>query len=108
VGYGRKGKLSGYGFIAVVPIGYADGLDRRLSNGVGKVMINGHVAPIVGNVCMDMCMVDVTGLKVNEGDEVIIFGDELPLWDMAEAINTIPYEVLTGISRRVTRVYYQE
>jgi alanine racemase len=108
VGYGRKGKLAGFGCIAVVPVGYADGLDRRLSNGVGKVMINAQVAPIVGNVCMDMCMVDVTGLNVNEGDEVIIFGDELPLWDMAEAINTIPYEVLTGISRRVTRVYFQE
>lgn len=108
IGYGRRGKLMHDGQIAIVPIGYADGLDRRLSNGVGQMMINGQVAPIVGNVCMDLCMLDVTGLKVAEGDAVIVFGDQNPLWVMSEAIGTIPYEVLTGISRRVPRVYFQE
>ncbi|PZX20777.1 UDP-N-acetylmuramoyl-tripeptide--D-alanyl-D-alanine ligase [Breznakibacter xylanolyticus] len=108
IGYGRRGKLPSKGTIAVVPIGYADGLDRRLSNGVGKMMINGQEAPIVGNVCMDICMLDITNIKAREGDEVIIFGDQNPLWEMSQAIGTIPYEVLTGISRRVPRVYFQE
>lgn len=107
VGYSRKTILTRHSRIAVVPIGYADGLDRRLSNGVGEVIIRGHKAPIAGNVCMDICMVDVTDIPdACEGDEVILFGDENPVWDMAERIGTISYEVLTGIGRRVKRVYY--
>lgn len=108
VGYSRKGTMPADGRIAIVPVGYADGLDRRLSNGVGKMLVNGQLAPIIGNVCMDMCMLNITDLVVNEGDEVIIFGDDYPIWKISDAIGTIPYEVLTGISRRVRRVYYQE
>lgn len=107
VGYSRKTILTRHSRIAVVPIGYADGLDRRLSNGVGEVIIRGKNAPIAGNVCMDICMVDVTDIPdAREGDEVILFGDANPVWDMAERIGTISYEVLTGIGRRVKRVYY--
>jgi alanine racemase len=94
--------------IAIVPIGYADGLSRRLGNGRGKLMVNGQFARIVGNVCMDMCIIDITGMQVKEGDEVIIFGKDYPITELARDMETIPYEVLTGISRRVKRVYYQE
>jgi Alr-MurF fusion protein len=92
----------------VVPIGYADGLDRRLGNGVGQMLVNGVFAPIIGSICMDMCMLNVTGLNANEGDEVIIFGDDYPVWNLSQKMGTISYEVLTGIGRRVPRVYYQE
>ncbi|MBN2682018.1 MAG: bifunctional UDP-N-acetylmuramoyl-tripeptide:D-alanyl-D-alanine ligase/alanine racemase [Bacteroidales bacterium] len=108
IGYSRKGKISQTTSIATLPIGYADGLNRRLSNGLGKVLINGSFAPIIGNICMDMCMVDITGIEAEEGDEAIIFGDQYPLNKLAEQLETIPYEVMTGISRRVKRVYYQE
>ncbi|MCX6287334.1 MAG: alanine racemase [Bacteroidetes bacterium] len=108
IGYNRKGKAIEDCLIAVIPIGYADGLNRRLGNGAGKVYINGKAAPIIGNVCMDLTMVDVTGIKVNEGDEVVIFGDSHPVTELAEATGTIPYEVMTGISRRVKRIYYNE
>ena len=108
VGYGRKGVASREATIAVLPIGYADGYDRRLSNGVGKVYINGQIVPVIGNVCMDMCMVDVTGLKVSVGDEVELMGGHILVSDMADAIGTIPYEILTGISQRVKRIYLQE
>ncbi|MCF0191597.1 MAG: bifunctional UDP-N-acetylmuramoyl-tripeptide:D-alanyl-D-alanine ligase/alanine racemase [Marinilabiliaceae bacterium] len=109
VGYGRKTTLERESRIAVVPIGYADGLDRRLSNGVGRVSISGVEAPIAGNVCMDICMVDVTDIEnVAVGDEVTLFGDEHPVWEMSERIGTICYEVLTGIGRRVKRVYVSE
>jgi len=108
VGYSRKWIAESDSMIATIPIGYADGLSRKLGNGKGKVLINGHTFPIIGNICMDMCMVDITGTEVVEGDEVIIFGDELPITYLAEALETIPYEILTGISRRVKRIYYQE
>lgn len=108
VGYGRKGVIKQESEIAVLPIGYADGYDRRLSNGVGKVHVKGQVVPIVGNICMDMCMIDVTGLQVAVGDEVELMGEHILVSDIAETIGTIPYEILTGISQRVKRVYLQE
>lgn len=108
IGYGRKGIAENNMQIATLPIGYADGFNRRLSNGVGKVWINGKLATVIGNVCMDMCMVDVTGIEVQEGDRVEIFGKEYPPLEMAKALDTIPYEVFTSISQRVKRVYFQE
>lgn len=108
VGYNRRGKVESDSTIAVIPVGYADGLDRRLGNGTGQFWINGHTAPVIGNICMDMCMIDVTGIPVAEGDEVVLFGGPVPVTIMAEKLNTIPYEVLTGISSRVKRVYYYE
>ena len=89
-------------------IGYADGYPRMLSNGVGKMWVNEKLAPVIGNVCMDMTMLDITGIDVNEGDEVIVFGSQLPVSDMADWAQTIAYEILTGISQRVKRVYYEE
>ncbi|MGE5394860.1 MAG: bifunctional UDP-N-acetylmuramoyl-tripeptide:D-alanyl-D-alanine ligase/alanine racemase [Candidatus Saccharibacteria bacterium] len=108
VGYGRKGVVTRDSQIAVLPIGYADGYDRRLSNGVGKVYIKGKIVPVIGNICMDMCMVDVTGLQVAVGDEVELMGEHILVSDIAQTIGTIPYEILTGISQRVKRVYLQE
>ena len=108
VGYGRKGLAGKASEIAVVPIGYADGYDRRLSNGVGKVFVSGRIASVIGNICMDMCMIDVTGLQVAVGDEVELMGEHILVSDMAETIGTIPYEILTGISQRVKRIYLQE
>ncbi|NPA35950.1 MAG: bifunctional UDP-N-acetylmuramoyl-tripeptide:D-alanyl-D-alanine ligase/alanine racemase [Chlorobi bacterium] len=108
IGYGRSGVLDHDARIAIIPVGYADGLDRRLSNGKGKLLINGRFAPIVGNVCMDMCMADITGIKAEEGDSVTVFGEEYSVSDIADACGTIPYEILTGIGRRVKRVYFSE
>ena len=108
VGYGRVGKVSKNTLIATVGLGYADGLSRRLSNGTGKMLVNGKLAPIIGNVCMDMTMLDITGIDACEGDEVIIFGSNPRIEDIAIAAETIPYEILTGISGRVKRVYFQE
>ncbi len=130
IGYNRSGKVTRDAVIAIVPVGYADGLDRRLGNGRGKLFINGKPAPIIGNICMDLTMIDITGIislsespgqvspasrvpcpeidNIREGDEVIIFGDNHPVSEMAQATGTIPYEVLTGISRRVKRIYYYE
>lgn len=108
VGYNRKGVLKKDTTIAIIPVGYADGIHRTLSNGKGRFYINGKTAPIIGNVCMDMCMIDVTGLAVKEGDAVIIFGEEYPITEIASQAGTIPYEILTGIARRVKRIYYQE
>ncbi|MCC8155634.1 MAG: bifunctional UDP-N-acetylmuramoyl-tripeptide:D-alanyl-D-alanine ligase/alanine racemase [Tannerellaceae bacterium] len=108
VGYSRKTFVSRDSRIAVLPIGYADGLNRHLSNGVGEVVINGTRCPFVGNICMDICMVDITDIEANEGDPVIIFGEDLPVWEMAEKLDTIPYEILTTISTRVKRIYYRE
>lgn len=108
IGYSRKGKVESESRIAVVPLGYADGLDRKLSNRNGSVCINGKRAPIVGNICMDMMMADVTGLKVKAGDAVEIFGDNISISEIAEKVGTIPYEILTGISQRVKRIYLQE
>ncbi len=108
VGYSRKGMLTRCSRIATLPIGYADGLDRHLGNKAGEVVINGQRAPIIGNVCMDACMVDVTDVEAQEGDEVIVFGERLPIAEVAAKLGTIPYEVLTSVSNRVKRVYYQE
>jgi len=108
VGYGRKGVAKTDMQIAVIPVGYADGYDRRLSNGVGKVFMKNQVIPVIGNICMDMCMIDVTGANVSVGDEVELMGEHILVSKMAEDIGTIPYEILTGISQRVKRVYLQE
>ncbi|WP_192822347.1 bifunctional UDP-N-acetylmuramoyl-tripeptide:D-alanyl-D-alanine ligase/alanine racemase [Rufibacter sp. LB8] len=108
VGYSRKGVATEDKQTATIAIGYADGYDRRFGNGVGEVLINGQRAPIIGNVCMDMCMVDVTNLDVRAGDEVVVFGEGLPLTELAQRIGTIPYELLTNVSTRVKRVFYNE
>lgn len=108
VGYGRKAMLKTDKRIAVIPIGYADGFDRRLGNGNGEVLISGQRCKTVGNICMDLAMIDVTTVDCTEGDEVIIFGDDITLTEIANKLNTISYEILTGISRRVKRVYFQE
>ena len=92
--------------LRLLPWGYADGFSRSFSNGIGEVLINGQMAKVIGNVCMDMTMIDVTGLKVAVGDEVLIFGKELPIEDLAARIDTIPYEILTSVSSRVKRVYF--
>lgn len=108
IGYNRTGIATGDMLVATVPIGYADGLSRRLSNGCGHLMVNQKLVPVVGNICMDMCMIDVTGLNVKEGDEVVIFDSRRSIIQLAKEMETIPYEVLTAISRRVKRVYFQE
>ena len=108
VGYGRKGVLTRDSRIAAIPIGYADGLDRHLSNGKGCVVVNGKRAPIVGNICMDVCMIDVTDIDCQPGDRVEIFGEQLPVTEIAETLGTIPYEILTSVSTRVKRIYYRE
>jgi alanine racemase len=108
VGYGRKGRTNRPTTIATIAIGYADGFSRRFSGGVGSVLLHGALAPVIGNVCMDMTMVDITGIEAKEGDEVVIFGKELPIEVLAEKINTIPYELLTATSERVKRVFYAE
>ncbi|MHB1278014.1 MAG: bifunctional UDP-N-acetylmuramoyl-tripeptide:D-alanyl-D-alanine ligase/alanine racemase [Bacteroidia bacterium] len=108
VGYSRKGKVKEKSRIAVISIGYADGFRRNLSNGKGKVWINGKLAPTLGNVCMDMVMVDVSEIDCKEGDAVEIFGPHLPIEEMAGRAETIPYEIITGISSRVNRIYFRE
>lgn len=108
VGYNRAWKAEKSTTIATIPIGYADGLSRRLSNGRGTMLVNGKPVKVAGNICMDMTMLDITGIDCSEGDEVIIFGEQLPITGLAKAMDTIPYEILTGISRRVKRVYFQE
>ncbi len=108
VGYGRKAILKSDATIATVRIGYADGYPRSLGNGVGSMLVKNKMVPVVGNVCMDMTMLDVTGADINEGDEVIVFGEGLPVQTLAHWCNTISYEIMTGISQRVRRVYYEE
>ena len=108
IGYGRHGMAETERKIATIAIGYADGFSRRLSQGVGEVLINAKRAKIVGNVCMDMTMVDITGIDANEGDEVILFGATLPIQEIASRIQTIPYEILTNVSERVKRVFVSE
>ena len=108
IGYSRKGKVKRDTIVATIAIGYADGISRRLSNGVGKMLVNGKLAPIVGNVCMDMCMLDITDIPAREGDEVIVFGSDYPVTEMAKSVGTIPYEILTSVSQRVKRVYFHE
>ena len=113
----KKGETAGYGTntimkedtrIAIIGVGYADGFNRALGNGVGTVMVKGVEANVVGNVCMDMTLINLTGIDASEGDEVIIFGRELPVQQMAYKLNTIPYEILTSVSQRVKRVFYKE
>lgn len=108
IGYGRNGILPNGGRTATVKIGYADGYNRRFGKGTGKMLVNGKLVPTIGSICMDMCMLDVTGLSVKPGDEVIVFNGELTIADLAEQIGTIPYEILTNISQRVKRVYFYE
>ena len=108
VGYGRKGVLKHKSRIATIPVGYADGLPRSLGNGNASFLLNEHAVPTVGNICMDMCMVDVTDTSAGEGDRVEIFGKAISIKRIAEAANTIPYEILTSISARVKRIYYRE
>ena len=94
--------------LATIAIGYADGFNRGFSNGRGVVLVNGKKAPVVGNVCMDMTMIDITGIEAHEGNEVIIFGDQLPINEVAIRLGTIPYEILTNTSERVKRVFFAE
>jgi alanine racemase len=108
VGYSRKGLLARPSRIASLPIGYADGLNRRLGNGRAYCLVNGQQAPYVGNICMDVCMIDVTGIDCKEGDTAVIFGDDLPITLLSDVLETIPYELLTNVSTRVKRVYYQD
>ena len=105
VGYDRKGVLTRDSRIATVKIGYADGYSRRFGNSVGKMQINGFLAPTIGNICMDMCMLDITGQDVQVGDEVVVFPN---IMESAIDIGTIPYELLVNISSRVKRIYYYE
>jgi alanine racemase len=108
VSYNRKGIVARDSVIATVRIGYADGYSRRLGNGNGKMLVNGKKAPVTGTVCMDMTMVDVTDIQdVKEGDDVLIFGASLPVQQLAAWAGTIPYEIMTGISQRVKRVYFE-
>jgi Alr-MurF fusion protein len=109
VGYSRKGIAEKNMTIATVRLGYADGYNRRLGNGVGKMLVHGKPAPVVGSICMDMTMIDVTGIaNVQPGDEVIVFGNNLGVQQLAHLAQTIPYEIMTGISQRVKRVYFEE
>ena len=108
VGYSRRGRLVRPSRIASIPIGYADGLNRRLGNGLGHCIVNGQPASYVGNICMDVCMIDITDIPCHEGDSVEIFGPTLPVTQLAQWLGTIPYEVMTGISTRVRRIYTVE
>ena len=108
IGYGRRSYVDRDSRIAIIPIGYADGLDRHFSNREGIVLINGQRCPIIGNICMDACMVDVTDIEAHEGDTVVIFGEGLEVNELSDRLHTIPYEILTSVSPRVKRVYYRE
>lgn len=108
VGYSRRGQLTRDSRIAAIPIGYADGWNRHLGNRNAYALVHGQPAPYVGNICMDVCMIDVTDIPCHEGDPVILFGRDLPPTILSEAVDTIPYEILTSVSHRVKRVYYQE
>lgn len=108
VGYSRRGKTQSDARIATLPIGYADGLVRAFGNGAAQFWVNGKLAPTIGSICMDMCMIDVTGIDCREGDPVVVFGKEQSIVKLAEAIGTIPYEILTNVSQRVKRVYLKD
>ncbi len=108
IGYNRRGVLEKAGRVATVPVGYADGINRHLGNGGMRVLVNGVRCPSIGNVCMDACMIDVTGVECSVGDRVEIFGDNIPVQELADTLDTIPYEVLTSVSSRVKRIYYRE
>jgi len=105
IGYGRWGKIAPEGtVIATIPVGYADGIDRHLGKGNASFSVNGHRAKTIGNICMDMCMLDVTGIDVKPGDTVTIFGDDPTATELADILGTIPYEILTSVPRRIERV----
>ena len=108
MGYSRRTVLERDSIIAAIPIGYADGLNRHLGNRKGYCLVDGQRADYVGNICMDVAMVDVTDIPCSEGDSVEIFGNGLPVTVLSDLLDTIPYEVLTGVSNRVKRVYYKE
>ena len=108
IGYGRHGVLTRPSRIATIPIGYADGFNRHLGCGHGEVWINGKRVPTVGNICMDLFMADVTDVECAVGDKVEIFGEHISAQDVADRLQTIPYEVLTSVSSRVKRIYYSE
>jgi len=108
IGYNRSWRLRRDTQVAIIPIGYADGYPRELSNGRGTVLVQGQKVPVIGKICMDMCMLDITGLRVHEGDEVIVYGEGNTVTEMAEAAGLISYELMTRISQRVPRVYVQE
>lgn len=108
IGYSRRTILDRDSVIAAIPIGYADGLNRHLGNRHCYCLVNGQKAEYVGNICMDVCMIDVTDIPCREGDTVEIFGDDLPVTVLSDILDTIPYEVLTGISNRVKRIYFQD
>ena len=108
IGYGRRSYVDRDSRIAIIPIGYADGLNRHLSNREGVVLVNGQRCPIIGNICMDACMVDVTDIQAEEGDTVVVFGEGLDVNELSDHLRTIPYEILTSVSPRVKRVYYRE
>ena len=108
IGYSRRGLIDKKSRIGVVPIGYADGLRRQLGNGAICFYVNGKPAPTIGNVCMDMCMIDLTGIDCKENDTAILFDENYPVERVADVCNTIPYEILTSISQRVKRIYFQE
>ena len=108
VGYNRRWVAERDSRIAIISIGYADGLNRHLGYGNGRVLVGDRQAPIIGSICMDMCFIDVTGIPCSEGDEVTIFGDVSLLKQISRAAGTIPYEILTSVSPRVKRVYFQE
>ena len=105
IGYNRKTKLKKPSIIATIPIGYADGLNRLLSNGNGYTYVNGKKATIVGNICMDICMIDITNIDAKIGDTVEFFGEHISITSIAKKINTIPYEIITRISERIKRIY---
>jgi len=108
IGYSRSDFAEEDLTIAIIPVGYADGFSRSLSNGKGHVLVNGKLAPVIGNVCMDMTLINVTEIQCKEGDEVIIFGPERPIENLAKEMSTISYEVMTAISERVVRVYLED
>ena len=108
VGYSRRTVLERDSRIAALPIGYADGLNRHLGNRRGYCLVNGQKAPYVGNICMDVCMIDVTDIPCREGDSAEIFGDDLPVTVLSDLLDTIPYEILTSVSDRAKRIYFQE
>lgn len=108
VGYGRKGTVKSKSRIATLPIGYADGMNRKFGNGAIKVSVNGQLAPTIGNICMDATMIDVTGIDCKEGDPVEIFGENISVQTLADTLDTIPYEIFTSVSPRVKRIYFRE
>ena len=105
IGYGRHGFVAPEGsVIATIPAGYADGLDRHLGQGRATFLLNGHRVPTIGNICMDMCMLDITGVEAQVGDTVTIFGEDPTVTEMASILDTIPYEIMTRVPRRIKRV----